>query len=335
MTAVNNRPIRGLVVGASTAEGAKAVPWTARFTSHLEKSFQHVLNPKDVPGGYVIRARDSAWNPTGLTYESEIDLGIRNRLLSPGSSLSHRSVQPTTGVQILYAVESEPVKFVVRIDDDEHVVHGTPAKDGLSLRSWESPVYARAIHDYSISTNVPVSLGNTAFRDGDRDRGFALYQGAHAGWGARDFLLDDAESMWTRCSTLRPDMALICLGTNDRGNRVTPDVFGSQVNAIIDRLSLYAQGPQWILLVGQHNLSSRGPAPWTEYLRVLASIAEHRKNVTYVSFYEYMPQTPGTINDPDDLISNDDDTHMTAKGHQLAGSVIDDQLGIKYSRSWP
>lgn len=329
--------MNGLIIGSSTAEGAVARPWTARFSTRLEKSIQSALSSDDSGhGGYVIRARDSAWAIGGMTSESALDLGLRNRILLGGSSLTHSTVQPVTGIRVLFVEGPGSSPFDV-IVDGERSFRVTPSVDKPANSAtgwWESPSLARRPHQFRIVSHGSISLGNTVFRDQDRDSGFTMYQGGHAGWPTIEFLKDSSASMWDRFSTIQPKIVLVCLGTNDRGIGTGPEQFEQDVRSLIKRINLRSETVPWIVLIAQHNTSPRGPGPWPAYMDAMRAIASTSPNVTYTSFFEFFPQVPGEFNDPGDLLGPDD-THLSTSGHVRAAEILSRQLGFPSPPVWP
>lgn len=336
--AVSSRGVtkaNGVILGGSTAEGAKAVPWTDRFSCALEKGLQRNFNVSGVPGGYVIRARDSAWNPAGNTENADLDLGLRSRTVNVGGSLTHFTVQPATGIQIGYYQTLYPSSFTVEMGDQTFKISSGPISPSQPKQElWESPTVSRKKQRIRITTDAPVTFCNTAIRDGDSYRGFSLYQAAHAGWTSEDFLSTKASSMWERMERLNPVLAVVCLGTNDRANGVRPQQYKSGLVALIDRISSCSAIDPWIILVAQQNLSNRGPAPWIDYMECMKSLASSYRNVTYTSIYEFFPQIAGASNDPHGYIASDD-THLTGAGHRLAGELISRELGLGVGSYWP
>ncbi|MDS1116001.1 SGNH/GDSL hydrolase family protein [Gordonia westfalica] len=327
--------LKGLFIGSSTAEGAVAKPWTARLSSQLEKSIQASVNP-DNPGGYSLRARDGAWTPIGDTLESPYDLGLRNRFLTAGSSIVHTSVQPVTGLQILFLDGPEQSPFEVTIDDRDPIRvsprSDTPRKSATGV--WESPELDRGTHTFAIRALGPVSIGNTIFRDGDRDAGFSMYQAGHAGWSTMQFLEESAASMWERYAYLQPDLVLLGLGPNDRGIGVEPARFESHLRRMVTKIDQLSEVKPWVVIVALHNTTLRGPAAWSGYMEAMQNVALTWANVTYTSIFEFFPQVPGGFNDTDDYLS-DDNIHLTSEGHSRATQIIVEQLGLPRVPAWP
>ena len=325
------RKLKAVVIGASSAEGSNAAA-TYSMASQLEKMLQNSYNPPGIPGGYVTKARDGGfWAPSGTTTSDDLDLGLKNRGLAPGASVSHTTVQMCTGVEVWYMQgDTYAGGFTVTIDGGTPTTitpaGGADAPTGV----WTSPVLARGIHTVVITALGQSSIGQCTIFDGDRDRGWVLYQGAHAGYATADFLTPAAEQHWTRLAAINPDLVFVMLGSNDKGNSVPYSTYQTRLTEIVSRINTAGDRTPWIVLIAQHNRDATGPA-WAGYQEAMQAVADATDNATYVSYREFFPTS---VTDPDELIDTDD-THMTSRGHVYAAQLIAAMLDLPSRQTFP
>ncbi|HEY6796562.1 MAG TPA: SGNH/GDSL hydrolase family protein [Kineosporiaceae bacterium] len=319
VSAARVRKVTGVWIGGSTLEGAVATADTA--ISHLlEKMLQAAINPQDVSGGYALRVR--SWeSPHGQTGERlDVDL-MKNRVLHPGASVAHSTLQEITGLQLLFLEGPGQGAFRVVLDDRSFVVtpdQGKPAESPTGL--WESPVLPRARRTVRIEAIGTCSLGSVLFRDGDVDRGISLHNAGRAGGTTATFV--HSASFWARLASLRPDVVPVMLGVNDLAGHVPVEEYEGNLTTIVDAVLARADRAVWIPILGQQSFKPT----WPEYLAAMRRVAAARRQASFHTFYPALPRSRAA--DPGYELMSRDDTHLTSRGHQLAAQVLADSFGI-------
>lgn len=333
LTQRNNRKIVGCWIGASTAEGSNAY-WDHQLTGLLEKMLQNSYNPIGINGGFTVKARNAGvWLTSGTTGET-LDMDMNKlRTLTPGASLNANIPgKLTTGLRIYYLEGVGAGAFTVTIDGGAPytITPNTALAANSPTGVWESPVLERGQHTYVITAVAACSIGNTVFRDGDRDRGVTLLNFARAGAGTTQFLPANNPTLWTRMASIKPDFVPIQLGHNDF-SFISVAQFKTNLGLIVDAINAASPGKTvWVPCIAQQSTNAAYPA----YAEALREFAATRPNTTFHSYREFMGTTQAEVDAAAEGMWDTDYTHMLDKGHELAAQLLADQLAIPSRRTW-
>ncbi|KHJ74656.1 hypothetical protein QR64_00245 [Rhodococcus sp. Chr-9] len=330
------RKINGVMIGSSSIEGANATPRTLRVASLLEKMLQASFNPADVPGGYILKGNDAAWQTSGSVAASAYDLGLTNRLLPSGTSMTHNPVQPIDGVHVTYLEGPGQNPFVVSFAGKTWTV--TPATSGVvrATGSWQSPIVAEDRHTVQISSAVgDVSIGNVHLQRGDRDLGVTLYNAGKSGASVATFLPAGADTMWERIAEIDPDFVPMLWGNNDVSGGRTAAQFKADLEAVLDKIDAATTRQAWVPIIVQPpalSLTSGQRDTYEQYWQAMREIAAARPGVTVHDTRPYWPTDE--VDDVYDLVDTDL-VHPTTKGHAWEAQIIAEQWELPSRVAWP
>lgn len=319
-------PAKIVFLGAATTEGAGVTTWPRRFVSQFPDLVRKRASvggftppmaattitdfPVVASGGAVAATSNGAYS-TGWAGRSAV-------LVSDTSKLAFSFTG--TQLKIFYAQLAGGSSFTVKIDG---AVVATVSTSNVTVSrwvQWSSLILTRGSHSVEIQrtgggTGVAYIRG-MQWHDNDENSGVWVYDGAHAGWKASDFLANEAE--WgPALNLIAPDMLVVRLGQEDFAGGRTTIQAKSDLLAVIDLAQARQSIPaSLVIMAPSQNGGSLDTTVWAAWQAMWKDIAALRNGV-YIDESTVLP-SPGLLNSAynfDALTFND-------KGHATLAVLL-------------
>jgi lysophospholipase L1-like esterase len=339
----DSHPVDVVVVGDSITEGL-AVPDDARWTSQLRRDLQSRLNPAGTPGGegFIPAFHTGRGSSTDPSWAQRWSLQGFPRWTDSGFGLGRRAVVIDTmnekasitvaGDRLWVSYTEGPAQGLMRllVDGALPMVVDTNAAATRSGRVWDSGPLPRGNHRVEVSGLLGSRVvldGITAF-DGDggppsdHGRGVRMWEGGHSGYTSNHFGGGGAASWAQGLDTIRPDLVVVQLGTNDQTVGLGPDRFRDNLARIVDTIRAAATvgggvAPS-VAMMPVWAASNRSGAEWERYRAAMYAVATS-KGCAVLDVWSSLPQAP-TKPLPGGLFL--DSVHLNLAGNAWLGDYV-------------
>ncbi|WP_206489287.1 SGNH/GDSL hydrolase family protein [Rhodococcus sp. KRD162] len=316
------RKLIGVGLGASTWEGSVADP-NRQISCQLEKMLQNSYNPAGVTGGYSLKCRNAGvagalgWVKSGSSGEILDQDTKKLSTLAAGTTATHTTFQPSTGLDIFFPSGPTVGAFTVTIDGGAPITVTPSSTEGYTEK-WSSGVLTRQVHTYVITATSATVIGLTYIRDQDENYGLRLYNFGRAGGATTQFVDSTADSTWARITSMQPDFFTLMLGHNNLG-ATTVAQMQTDLGIIADRAAAIDTTKKVpILVMAQHSTDSRWPA----FHAGIKAFAQTR-GLPFASFYDFFAKDTTAATTSGDYYT--DNLHLINEGHDIAALAVADQ----------
>lgn len=336
------------VLGDSISEGAWAMNYLDGWVHVFARMAQKALTGRIGGRGYVpsIRGFNGTGNGMGavngdqwvFTGSPTIDRSEANI-----SGFGRRSIQIATGQTASFTFQGDRFQLMFTGYDKSGTatisVDGGPASsfntdngtDPESGMLYTSAALTPGRHTVTVGrSSGNIFLDGGCFFDGDYDAGVTLWDGSHSGYRADHFDgHETASSRWAHgLATVKPDLVLIALGTNDEhltDSGYTPAVFGQRMRSVIQLIQSKTPDSSIVVIQQPAPASSSKPTDWWDSHMSEAAAAAVDNGATVIDLRPRIPSGPkgaGSSN----LYFNSN--HPNSAGQRLYAQVVSELMRI-------
>ena len=345
-------PAKVLVLGDSISEGviAGSPTYQKRWTDLLQKQLRQALG-LPLSSGYMPAyyadaiISDDTTRGGAAASENNWQWGLGGKALTmPGTTGDQATLtwpaQTCTKVRIWYGKTNFlGGNFTVKVDGVDVTASGTLYPGGTASGSivacaaaakaggfyWESPTLTEASHTVVVTsaTNGAQAVVNGAeFFQGDESTGVRVYDGAHSGAKASDYVRATMDAgHWQDVALLAPQLVLVNLGTND-ATSITASQFQTDLTALVAKIQANAPDATTVLVKGWRP-GTVTQATWDEFNAAKDAVADATADVvTFDLAAEWPTLTTDGANNQGLMYEATDPVHPNSAGHQRYADVM-------------
>lgn len=276
-----NSPVDILTIGDSRTEGQGATVVGDRWQDRLLAALRLRYSVLGVTGG---RGYIPAWyaftvpSPTGagftpsgsVTQSQTFGLGRRSVTLAASGTLT--ITVTCSSFDLIYAVSASASSVTVTIDGGAADLVSIGAGNlGGQFKHYTTSVGTHTIV-ITHASGAPIVEGIMVY-NGDESKGLRLHDGSHFGFTSGSFV---SNGSWAQSVTpAAPDLAIICLGTNDVGAGAVPAAtFKTNLSTIITSIrARAAECPVVIVAPSERGDTYTPVEPWANYVIAMREVA--------------------------------------------------------------
>lgn len=321
-------PSDSIGAGAYAGAGAK------KFISVTRDKLRRALQPSGIVGGYgyyntaanpILTGEGFVGSTGGITVVDTFGLGRRGTVLAPGATLSFYFVG--TSAKLIYRKDPTYGNFTYTVDG---IAGPGPVAGAGAAGSAEVALgpFASGIHTIVVTAVGTTGIEGVFGMDGDETKGIRIFEGSHAGYGAADFVANQA---WAASLDRIPNCKLnvIPLGSNDYYNgRTVAQAKADLLTVIGLNRARFGADVSIVLMAYYERPPGAAIVPWSDYVAMYHEIADADDNICVFDAGPLFGTMTGPTDDRGGLTTAiaGDYVHPTPAGHQLLGTALADFL---------
>lgn len=210
----------------------------------------------------------------------------------------------------------------VTIDDGTpQTLTGVGTNTEPQVQVWDSGALTRGTHTIRVTQNGPEGysflLEGVEMFDGDFDNGVRVYDGAHFGWTAEQWIWPNVRWKQT-LAQINPQLVICAFGLNDAITYDAQTFEQNMTNGLFHLMDALGEEHAYALVSMPPRTDQETISPWREYVAANESVAQAFGRGIHINMSKWWRPS----------LTAEDGVHTTPTGQKVIASAVASELGV-------